>query len=99
MGYYEKTVRCRPLHAISIAKDLVSESVPLAGSQAGVPNEDRHEKTVAEGIEIGLIQALKSAGLDSNIYELNSALAKALETPDAADRWARGEKVFQTPLP
>jgi hypothetical protein len=49
-------------------------------------------------MEIGVTRALKSAGLDANIYELNSALAAALETPDAAERWARGEQVFQNPL-
>ena len=54
---------------------------------------------MAQGIEIGMIRALKSAGLDSNLYELNSALVTALENPDAEERWARGENLFHDPLP
>jgi hypothetical protein len=61
-----------------------------------VPGEARHEETVAEGIETGVTRALKSAGLDADVYELNSALATALEKPDAAERWAKGEKVFHS---
>ena len=45
-----------------------------------------------------MTRALKSAGLDANIYELNSAVATALEIPDAAERWARGEDVFRKTL-
>ena len=50
-----------------------SRSVEAAGSVAEVPDEDRHEQAIEQGIEIGLARALKSAGLDANIYELNSA--------------------------
>jgi hypothetical protein len=53
---------------------------------------------IAEGIEIGVTRALKAAGSSANVYELNSALATALETPDAAERWAARENVFHTPL-
>lgn len=96
--YGARPLRCRPLHAISIAKDLGHYNVPSAVSPAEKPSEDGHEHTVAQGIEIGLTRALKSAGLDANIYELNNALATALEKPDAAERWAKGETVFHTPL-
>lgn len=94
-AYAARPLRCRPLHAISVATGMGSRSVQLAGSQAETPGEDRHEQSVAQGIEIGLTRALKSAGLDANVYELNSALAKALETPDAAGHWANGENIFK----
>jgi hypothetical protein len=42
----------------------------------------------------GLTTGLESAGLDGQVYELNSALSAALTTPDAAGRFARGEPVF-----
>ena len=73
-------------------------NVAATGSRAAVPEESRHEQIVAQGIELGLRRALKSSGLDANIYELNSALATALETPDAAERWAKGEELFQNPF-
>ena len=95
--YATRPLRCRPLHAIAVAKEMRSHSESLADRPAEAPGEIRHEETVAEGIEIGLTRALKSAGLDAEVYELNSALATALETPDAAERWAKGENVFHSP--
>lgn len=92
--YPVRPLRCRPLHAITVAKAMGSRIAEVAGSQAEAPNEDQHEWTIEQGIEIGLIRALKSAGLDANVYELNSALATALETPKAAERWANGENMF-----
>jgi len=97
--YGARPLRCRPLHAISIAKEMDSNSLPPADSQAQSTDEKGHEHTVAQGIEIGLTRALKSAGLDARIYELNGALATALASPDAAERWAKGESVFYNPLP
>lgn len=94
--YGARPLRCRPLHAISIAQDLGGKSSPHAGPQAEAPVESGHEQTVAEGIELGFTRALKSAGLDSDVYEINSALATALGTPDAAERWAKGENIFST---
>lgn len=93
-AYAARPLGCRPLHAMSVAKGMGCRSVQLSGSQAETPGEEQHEQSVAQGIEIGLTRALKSAGLDANVYELNSALAKALETHDAAGRWANGENIF-----
>lgn len=63
--------------------------------------EPQHQRTLEDvscdigfGVEVGLARALKSAGLDGHVYELNSALAVALETPDASEKWAKGENVF-----
>ena len=80
-----RPLRCRPLHARSIAETFSQR-------KATTP---RHEEIVAQGIEDGMKRALKSAGLDAKMYELNSALATALGIPDAAERWARGEDVFR----
>ena len=46
------------------------------------------------GAEDGIVQGLNAAGLEGGLYELNSALATALSTPDAASRWAKGQEVF-----
>jgi hypothetical protein len=37
---------------------------------------------------------LKQARLDNTSYELHSVLQRALDTPDAAQRWVQGEDVF-----
>jgi len=93
-----RPLRCRPLHAITVARETGNrKGRPLVASQIESP-DNGHEQTIAEGIEMGVTRALKSAGLDANIYELNSALAVALAMPDAAERWAKGESVFHNPL-
>lgn len=56
---------------------------------------DTHTKTVTSGAEDGLCRGIESAGLDGNVYELNSALVAALDTPAGAERWADGESVFE----
>lgn len=47
-----------------------------------------------DSVEAGLCRGLRDAGLDGNLYELNSALVTALETPDAAAKWRAGDDVF-----
>ncbi len=91
-AYSVRPLQCRPMHAIRISRDLSA-----ANARTGAKSDESgHEQTVAQGIEMGLARALKSEGLDSLSYELNWALATALEKPDAAERWARGENVFYT---
>lgn len=51
-------------------------------------------QSVGMGAELGLARGIAAAGLDAKTYELNSALAVALDTRDASNRWARGEDVF-----
>ena len=46
------------------------------------------------GIEVGVSRALDAAGLDGHVYELNDALAVALEIPDASKQWAKGRNVL-----
>jgi Fe-S-cluster containining protein len=92
--YAVRPLHCRPLHAMAVATSMGSRNVQLADLRSQPMEEERHERVVAHGMEVGLTRALKSAGLDAHIYELNSALAVALETPDAAERWANGENVF-----
>jgi hypothetical protein len=42
----------------------------------------------------GLTRAAAAMALESTSYELEAAILRALETPDAAARWARGERIF-----
>ncbi len=56
---------------------------------------DAHAHTVGQGAEDGLASELQAEGLDGNQYELNSALAVALDKPDAAVRWSNAEPVFE----
>jgi hypothetical protein len=55
---------------------------------------DRPAQAATCGISGGMQHALSQSNLDSNLYELHSAVTRALETSDAADRWAQGEDIF-----
>jgi len=92
--YSERPLRCRPLHAVAIARDLANSAVGPSPSPVG----PGHENAVAEGIEIGMVRAMKASGVDGRTYELNAALATAMKMPDAAERWAKGESLFDNPL-
>ena len=81
---------------------LVFESRPLhcrgCCSDKKDCTENQHSESrafaVGSGTEAGLSQTLQSAGLDGSVYELNSALATALENPNAAKLWIEGNSVF-----
>lgn len=64
---------------------LTAAAVPL----------DRPAKAAAMGSSGGLQRALSQAGLDGNLYELNSIVLQALDTPDGLRRWLRGEDIFK----
>jgi Fe-S-cluster containining protein len=89
--YEARPLRCRPLHAAIIANQL---GLSTAGANGEIPPWAAHVQTVEQGVEEGFVRGLEQAGLDAELYELNSALATALETPDAGQRWMRGENVF-----
>jgi len=97
-AYGSHPLHCRPLHAIAIAKDLAAQQGASSSAAGGGQVQASHEQNVTQGIEAGLAKALKEAGVDAEVYELNSALVTALGTPNAAERWAKGEKVFHSPL-
>ena len=64
-------------------------SVDLKGTK------DRVAGRLAEAMEEGVIAGLNALGLDSEWYDLPSAVLRALGTTNGPARWARGETVFQ----
>jgi Fe-S-cluster containining protein len=88
LAYLSRPLHCRPLHAATIWRER--------GLKRSIDAErDFDEQIVKQGAEAGLTEALVAAGRDGNVYELNSALLAALDIPDAAVRWAKGEDVFK----
>lgn len=86
-AYPARPLRCRPLHAEETWRQL--------GLKQSINAECDHDARVVEqGAEEGLTYGLRSAGRESQLYELNSALLIALDTPNAAERWANGEEIF-----
>jgi Fe-S-cluster containining protein len=91
-AYEARPVVCAGVYSLSrSACESAAMSEELAGQQIPL---DRPAKAWTMGVSGGLQRALVEAGLDGNLYELNSGVLCALETPDAAARWLAGEDVF-----
>lgn len=93
-AYPARPLQCRPRHAREISRRSAGSSAALADGVGEPPSRGTYEQIVADGMEQGLAQAIRSVNLPATRYEFNAALARALELPDAAERWARGEDVF-----
>jgi hypothetical protein len=91
-----RPLRCRAGCDLSVDGKTACGDDALTKEQA---NRDAAEfesrgQLVAEGAELGFSRALESAGLDGRLYDLNVALVAALDTPNAAESWIRGERIF-----
>lgn len=91
MTYPARPIRCRGWCSLSVER---CHECFLAGSVDQTVPLDAHAYAVGQGAADGLSSGIAAAGLDDTFYELNSALARALDVPDAADQWIRGEPVF-----
>ncbi|HSF29824.1 MAG TPA: hypothetical protein VLK82_05030, partial [Candidatus Tectomicrobia bacterium] len=60
-------------------------------------------RELAAGVSYGLVLVSKELGLEWGKHEIEAAVLRALGTPNAAERWAGGERVFagcdQTSMP
>jgi hypothetical protein len=91
LTYSARPLHCRPLHAATLARELELD-LTVSGDPASSLAD--HMEMVGFGVSEGLVQGLDRVGLDANRYELHSAVALAIDRPDAAERWAAGEDVF-----
>ncbi len=59
---------------------------------------DLVQAAVGDGVSAGLGLACVELGLDHWTYELHSAVLRAMDLPDAGERWLAGEPVFRSCL-
>ena len=90
--YPVRPICCRAWNSLSLEachicyfSNHASKTIPL----------DDHAYEIGQGTRSGFAEAIGAAGLDGDSYELNSVLVTALDRPDAAECWARGEEVFE----
>jgi Fe-S-cluster containining protein len=85
-----RPLRCQGFHSFCAAD---CEATFQSDGDAAPPVDP--QTTVAmRGIQSGLSGALRKRGKDGQYYELNSAVLRAIETPNATERWERGEDIF-----
>jgi Fe-S-cluster containining protein len=86
-----RPMRCRAHHSLDV------EDCKMASLHPDEPHAINRYPDVMDAHEamiLGQRKALGGAGLDARVFELSLALEVALGNTDAAERWARGERVF-----
>jgi Fe-S-cluster containining protein len=96
--YPIRPLACRGYNSLSrsACEEAFTDQGDRVRAHAGV-------RELAAGVIYGLVLAGKELGLEWGRHEIEAAVLRALETSDAAERWARGERVFagcdQIPMP
>lgn len=88
--YERRPLVCRGYHSLSRSA-CQEKYVDLAKP---APPIDSYAHMAANAVLYGVVAAVGAAGRDGRIYELHGAVLRALDTPGAGVRWARGEEVF-----
>jgi uncharacterized protein len=88
--YEARPIRCRSWNST----DREACEVGFHDPRTPVVPVDPYAFEAGMGVQEGLYDGVKQAGLDGARYELHSAILRALEVPDAAERWINGENVF-----
>jgi len=83
---------CRAWNSTSAAR---CETIFTHGNPVTmIPPLDMHTYEAVWDVARGVTDGLKQSRLDGKSYELHSILQRALDTPQAAQRWTQGEEVF-----
>ena len=91
--------RVHPVRPLACAGFLSTSRARCEAEFKRVPGHDpvpTDRFTMIAGLAVsnGLSNACREADLEGDFCELHSALQRVLETPDAAEQWARGVNVF-----
>lgn len=90
--YPARPFACRAWHSMSVAR---CETIFVEGDPiAMIPPLDTDAYTAVWDVARGFAEGCQRAQLDGKSYELHSLLLRALDTPDAAEQWMRGEDIF-----
>lgn len=91
-AYAARPLVCAGVYSLSrVACEAAASGDDLTAGQVPL---DRPAKAWTMGVSGGLQRALVEAGLDGNLYELNSIVLCAIETTHAAARWLAKEDIF-----
>jgi hypothetical protein len=91
-GHPARPLRCRAYNSLDVepCRRYFAAPTPAAGG----PPADLDPYVLAQAAMFGLYEALGRAGFDGAHYELATALAEALDDPEALPRYRRGDEAF-----
>ncbi len=85
IAYPVRPLACAAANSLDAAACARGDEIPIEPLQL----------CAIRATQIGLAVASAARALDFERYELTNALAVTLRTPDAADRWLAGERLFR----
>ena len=93
MVYEARPFKCRGWNSVRL--EACEQAYGQSKTTTKVP-VDTFAFVMGNAVLNGLSDGATQAGLDGGSYELNSALTRALDIPDATQRWRSGERLFDT---
>ena len=91
-AYEVRPFKCRGWNSVRL--EVCEQAYGLSEAPVEVP-VDTYAFVMGNAVLNGLSDGVQQAHLDSGAYELNSALLRALDSPDATLRWRNGERIFE----
>ena len=89
--YEIRPLNCRAFVAVDV-RECISTFVMMGKFAVRMPAPITNMRTFWHML---MMAALRLAGKNVAVYEMNAAVSRALETPDAEARWLAGEDVFE----
>lgn len=89
-AYEARPLNCRAFVAIDL-RECISAFVMMGKPAVRMPVPYTNLRTFCHML---MMASLRLAGKNSAVYEMNAAVSRVLETPDAEERWRGGEDFF-----
>jgi len=93
LAYPARPLKCRGWNSVRL--EACEQGYGHSQSSQPVP-VDAYAFAMGNAVLNGLSESATQTGLDGTTHDLTSALARALEIPDAIQRWRKGERLFET---
>jgi len=89
--YEFRPLNCRAFVAVDV-RECIATFVMMGKFAVRMPTPITNMRTFWHML---MMAALRLAGKDVAVYEMNAAVSRVLETPDAEARWLAGDDVFE----
>ena len=89
--YEFRPLNCRAFVAVDV-RECIATFVMMGKFAVPMPTPITNMRTFWHML---MMAALRLAGKDVAVYEMNAAVSRVLETPDAEARWLAGDDVFE----
>lgn len=96
IAYAARPLKCRGWNSVRLeaCEQAYGPKASTASQQTSHVPIDASAFVMGNAVLNGLSDSATTAGLDGTTHDLTVALVRALDLPDCAERWRKGEKIF-----